>query len=220
MPDRQMLATQAYKSLDSGSRRTPRKHVDACRNPPLRSNQRPPPAPLRTTRYHLRHGTPHRHQRRDCAQAAAQLGPAGDAKIAAQAGVKAKTVARWRHKYNITTQHQPTLPTPNTRTLLTQAARRQYNRRTNWIPDRFLTNRRKSGLLQGHSVLEAVHGYTNQWIRLRLQNPQDHTTTQPPSPPNSQNSPTTSPTQPPPTQNPRQNLDHPTKTTSPAPASA
>ena len=119
-------------------------------------------------------------QRRDSAKAAAQLGPAGDTKIAAQLGVKPKTVARWRHKYNITTQHQPTFPTPTTRTLLTQAARRQYNRRTNWIPDRFLTNRRQSGLLQGHSVLEAVHGYTNQWIRLKLQNPLDHTTTQPP----------------------------------------
>ena len=119
-------------------------------------------------------------QRRDCAQAAAQLGPAGDAKIGAKAGVKPKTVARWRQQYNITTQHQPTLPTPNTRTILTQAARRQYNRRTNWIPDRFRTNRHKADLLVGHSVLEAIHGYTDQWIRLRLQNPNDHNTTKPP----------------------------------------
>ena len=35
-------------------------------------------------------------QRRCCALAAASFGPVGDARIAAQAGVKPKTVARWR----------------------------------------------------------------------------------------------------------------------------
>ena len=113
---------------------------------------------------------------------------AGSGTVAAAAGVKPRTVARWRQQFNIAAPaagRRPasagaTLRPPRLARRAADAARRQYRRRTSRPANVLLSSRHKAAMVEAGSMFEAVHAYMNEWRGFAAAHPGDPRAAAPP----------------------------------------